>query len=488
MDRIEEIRQNRIKKKEALEKAGFSSYPEKTGRTHLINDCLSDFDSLEKEEKEVILGGRVRSLREHGKLAFFTMEDDSGMIQGFLSEESIGKEAYNLFFEIFDIGDFIEAKGVLFHTKRGEKTIKLNNYKVLAKGVLPLPEKWHGLQSVEDRYRKRYLDLIFNKEQKEAFRKRSQVVRELRHFLEERKFVEVETPILQPIYGGTTATPFQTHHNTLDMELYLRIAPELYLKRLLVGGFEKVFEFARCFRNEGIDRTHNPEFTMLEFYWAYADYKDMMKLTEEMLSSVIEKVFGSKKITYGEEELDFEAPFPRIEFTDIIKRETGLNIEEMNKDALEEEAKKRGIKIPPGAGKAEICDDLFKHECRGKLIQPVFVIHHPEGSQPLAKNNENDPSKLSTFQLYIAGWEVVNAFSELNDPFEQKRRFQEQEKMKEEGFEEAQIMDEDFLEALEHGMPPTAGFGMGIDRLCAILTDSYSLRDIILFPTMRPKK
>ncbi len=487
MERGEEIRQNRIKKKETLENSGFPAYPESTKRTHMIRECLSSFDDLMEEETEVVLTGRVRSLREHGKLTFFTIEDGTGKIQAFLSESNIGKEGYKFFLQSFDMGDFVEIRGPLFHTKRGERTLRVADYKMLTKSILPLPEKWHGLQSMEERYRKRYLDLIFNEKQKEAFIKRSEIIKKLRSFLEKKDFLEVETPVLQPIYGGTAATPFKTHHNTLDMELYLRIAPELYLKRLLVGGFERVFEFARCFRNEGIDRSHNPEFTLLEFYWAYADYKDMMRFTEEMLSSVIEEVFGSLEIDYGEQKISFSTPFERIEFSEVIKKETGLNIEEMNKEALKDEAENRGLEIALGAGKAEICDEIFKKECREKLVQPTFLIHHPEGFQPLAKHKSGDDTKLSTFQLYIAGWEVVNAFSELNDPFLQRERFKEQEKMKEEGFEEAQRMDEDFLEALEYGMPPAAGFGMGIDRLCAILTNSYSLREIILFPTMRKR-
>ncbi len=488
MERREEIRQNRIKKKEALENSGHHSYPEKSKRTHKIEDCLSQFEDWEESGEEVRLGGRIRSLRGHGKLTFFTIEDESGSMQALVSENETGKRAYEFFARVFDIGDFIEIRGPLFHTKKGEKTLKVVDYKMLSKSVLPLPEKWHGLQSVEERYRKRYLDLIVNKDQKEAFIKRSRIFKEMRSYLEEKDFLEVETPVLQPIYGGTAANPFKTHHNALDMELFLRIAPELYLKRLLVGGFEKVFEFARCFRNEGIDRSHNPEFTLLELYFAYADYKDMMKLAEEMMSSVVEKVFGGTEIFYNEEKINFSGPFQRIEFEDIIKKETGLDINEMNKESLEEEAKKRGIDIEPGAGKAEICDEIFKEECRDKIRQPAFIIHHPYGFQPLAKSKENDESKLSTFQLYVAGWEVMNGFSELNDPFEQRRRFEEQEKMKEEGFEEAQRMDEDFLEALEYGMPPAVGCGVGMDRLCAILTNSYSLREIILFPTMRPKE
>ncbi len=487
MDRLDELRKNRIEKIDSLKKWGINSYPQKTGRTHTIEDALGKFTILEKEKKEIVLVGRIRALREHGKLTFINFEDGTGEIQGFFAEDRLGEESYEIFLNSFDVGDFIEVRGTLFKTKREEITIKAADYKMLSKSIRPLPEKWHGLQSVEDRYRKRYLDLIFNEEVKNAFEKRTEIIRGLRSFLEANDFLEVETPILQPIYGGTSARPFKTHHNTLDSELFLRIAPELYLKRLIIGGWEKVFEFARCFRNEGVDRSHNPEFTMLEFYWAYADYKDMMKFTEEMITSTVKKVFDSNEIAYKDKKITFGPPFERVEFFEIIRKKTGLKIDEMNVEALKKEAEKRGISIEPGAGKAEICDEIFKKECREELIQPTFVIHHPKGYQPLAKELDGDSSKLATFQLYIAGWELLNAFSELNDPIEQKERFLEQEEMRKKGFEEAQPMDKDFLEALEYGMPPTAGFGMGIDRFTAIMTNSHSLREILLFPAMKKK-
>lgn len=487
MDRLEELRQNRIEKLDYLRKRGLSGYPQDTGRTHVIEKALEDFSKLSKEKKQITLVGRIRAIREHGKICFINFEDDSGDIQGFFAEDRMGEESYNLFLESFDIGDFIEVRGALFETKRGEKTIKAADYKMLSKAIRPLPEKWHGLQSVEERYRRRYLDLIFNKDVKKTFERRSQIIKETRRYLEDEGFLEVDTPVLQPIYGGTSARPFKTHHNALDSELFLRIAPELYLKRLIIGGWEKVFEFAKCFRNEGIDRSHNPEFTMLEFYWAYADYKDMMKLAEEMINTVVKKVFDTTEIAYKDQKINFSTPFERVEFTEIIRRETGLDIEEMNADALKKEAEKRGIDIEPGARKAEICDEIFKKECREKITQPTFVIHHPEGYQPLAKPLEGDDSKLATFQGYIAGWEFINAFSELNDPQIQRKRFEEQEEMRKEGFEEAQPMDKDFIEALEHGMPPTAGFGMGVDRLVAVLTNSHSLREILLFPAMKKK-
>jgi lysyl-tRNA synthetase class 2 len=388
----------------------------------------------------------------------------------------------------FDIGDFIEVRGTLCKTKRGEKTIEASDFKILAKSLRPLPEKWHGLKDIEERFRKRYLDLIFNPEVKEKFILRSKIISEIRKFLEKEGFLEVETPILQPIYGGARAKPFKTHHHALDIDLYLRIAPELYLKRLLVGGFEKVFEIGKCFRNEGIDRFHNPDFTSLEFYWAYADYKDMMKLTEKLILSVLKKIFKKTKISYQGKEINFKVPWPRIEFDALFRKETGLDYDAVNERTLLEKARELGLEIEENLPKFEIADEIFKKKIRPQIWNPTFVIHYPLGFQVLAKSLEKNPKRLANFQLVIAGAEIVNAFSELNDPIEQRRRFKEQRKLFQSGYEEAHPLDEDFLEALEYGMPPAAGFGMGVDRLVMILTDSRSLREIILFPTMRPKQ
>ncbi len=488
MSRKDELRTGRVNKMERVKKEGFHPYPIHTKRTHTIGDLLLEFEELQKAEKEIIIVGRIRSFREHGKIAFFDIEENTGKIQCFVSEDSVGENLYSFFLQNFDIGDFIEARGVLFTTKRNERSLKVADVKMISKSLLPLPEKWHGLQDTEERYRKRYLDLLFNPEVKQKFEIRSGIIRELRSFLDKKGFLEVETPVLQPIYGGAGAKPFKTHLNALSMDFYLRIAPELYLKRLLVGGFEKVYEIGRCFRNEGMDRSHNPDFTSLEFYFAYADYKDLMTLTEEMIAQVVKNLFGKTEIWYEEEKIDFSNPWPRFQFYDLIHKETGIDLEEINKDALRKEAEKMGIKIEKGADKARISDEIFKEKCRHTLRQPTFVIHHPQGFQPLAKPLSDNSGKLANFQLYIAGWEVVNAFSELNDPIEQRRVLKEQEKMLKEGFEEAQRMDEDFLEALEYGMPPAAGFGMGIDRLSAILTGSHSLREVILFPAMKKKE
>jgi len=492
---INELRKIRLKKLEAIKKALINPYPEKTKRTHKVNEALKDFNKLSRSKKEVILVGRIRSLREHGACAFLHIEDGSssspqdglGKIQVFFRKDRLGERGYKFFLDNFDIGDFIEVRGILFKTKKGEKTIDAADFKMLAKSLLPLPEKWHGLKDVEEKFRKRYLDLIFNPEIKKKFEVRTRIIKEIREFLEKEGFLEVETPILQPIYGGAKAKPFKTHLNALNIYLYLRIALELYLKRLLVGGFEKVYEIGKCFRNEGIDRAHNPDFTMLEFYWAYADYKALMKLTEKMLGAIVKKIFGKLEIAYEGKKINLKSPWPRIEFSQLVRKYTKINLEEINLEALRKEAQKLKVDFEKAADKAQIADEIYKKFCRPKIWQPVFVIHYPLGFQPLAKALEGNPKKLANFQLVIGGMEFCNAFSELNDPIEQRKRFEEQEKLFKQGLEEAQRMDEDFLEALEYGLPPAAGFGMGIDRLVALLTDSHSLREVILFPTMRPR-
>jgi len=488
MPPLEEIRKGRIEKLEAIRRAGISAYPLSTKRTHLIKKALKDFSKIDRSKKEIILAGRIRSLRGHGGATFVDIEDGSDKIQLFFKKDRLGPKKYEQFLKYFDIGDFIEARGVLFKTKKKEKTLLASDFKLLAKSILPLPEKWHGLQDTEERFRKRYLDILFNKEVKEKFVLRNKIIQEIRNFLIKQKFLEVETPILQSIYGGAKAKPFKTHLNALNMDLFLRIAPELYLKELLVGGFEKVFEIGRIFRNEGMDKSHNPEFTSLEFYWAYADYKELMKLCEEMFSFVLKKVFKKLTIEHNGKTINFKAPWKRIEFNQLIRKETGIDLKEISLSALEKKAKSLGLKIEKGAGLAEIADVIYKKYCREKIWQPTFIIHHPYGAFPLAKSRPNNDQELANFQLVVGGWELVNAFSELNDPLKQREIFKEQEKMYKQGYEEAQKTDKSFLEALEYGMPPAAGFGMGIDRLVALLTNSHSLREIILFPTMRIKE
>ncbi len=487
MANLPEIRKNRLRKLKKIFDLGLNPYPQRTKRTHEINRVLEEFSKLAKKAQEIIVIGRVRTLREHGGATFFDIEDGSGKIQALLRKNKIGEKGYQFFRELVDIGDFLEVRGTLMKTKTGEKTIEVSDFEFLVKSLLPLPEKWHGLQDIEERYRKRYLDLLFNKEAREKFELRSQIIKTLREFLESEGFLEVETPILQPIYGGAEARPFKTHLNALDIDLYLRIAPELYLKRLLVGGFEKVYEIGKCFRNEGIDKAHNPDFTMLEFYWAYASYKDMMRLTEKMFGFLMKKIFGKLEIKYQGKKINFKTPWPRVEFYELFKKETKLSLEDLSKEGLAREAKKMGIKLERRAQKAEIADKIYKKCCQPKIWQPSFLIHRPIGTFPLAKAFEKNPKKLANFQLVVAGWEIINAFSELNNPVEQRKRFEEQEKLHQAGLEKAQRMDEDFLTALEYGMPPAAGFGLGIDRLVAMLTDSNSLREVILFPTMRPR-
>jgi lysyl-tRNA synthetase class 2 len=453
MSSIKEIKKTRLKKLENIRKAGINPYPAKVKRTHTCQEAIDNFEKLMAEEKKLFLVGRLRTIREHGGSTFVHIEDGSAQIQIYLKRDELGEEKYKFFQDNFDIGDFIEVKGLLFSTKKGEKTLLVKDYRMLVKSLFPLPEKWHGLKDIEERFRKRYLDLMMNKDVRQKFLARSQIIKSIREFLEKRGFIEVETPILQTIPGGALARPFKTHHNALDLDLYLRIAPELYLKRLLVGGFEKVYEIGRCFRNEGLDATHNPDFTMLEFYWAYADYEDLMKMTEEMFEYIIQQTTNSEQrtINYQGKKIDFKRPWQRIEFLEL-----GKNDEEV----------KEAIK---------------------KIIQPTFIIHHPLEMSPLAKQLDEEPTKVARFQLVVGGLELVNAFSELNDPLEQDKRFKEQEKIRQKGDEEAQRYDQDFIEALEYGMPPAAGFGMGLDRLVVLLTDSHSLREVILFPLMRPR-
>lgn len=485
MASIDEIKKNRLKKLKGIESAGLLVYPGQVKRTHTCAQALEDFSKLSKAKKQIVLAGRMMSLRQHGGLTFCNIKDGSAQIQILFKKNGLGERSYKFFLNHFDIGDFIEVKGVLIKTKKGEKTLEVADYSILAKALLPLPEKWHGLKDVEDRYRKRYLDLIFNSEVKEKFKLRSKIIKELRKFLESKDFLEVETPILQPIYGGAGAKPFKTHLNALDLDLYLRISPELYLKRLLVGGFERVYEIGKCFRNEGIDKSHNPDFTMLEFYWAYADYKELMKLTEEMMTSLVKNLFGTLKVEYEGKKIDFKTPWKRIEFNQLFKKYTKINLEEIHINALKKEAKKLGLEVE--GGKFEIADQIYKKVCLAKIEEPTFVIHYPADAFPLAKALDKDSLKSASFQLVVRGMELVKAYSELNNPVLQEQRFKEQEKIFKKGFKEAQRMDKDYIEALEYGMPPTAGWGMGIDRLVALLTNSHSLREVILFPTMRPR-
>lgn len=479
----------RLEKLRRIAAGGTDPYPAKSAVTHAISAVLLHFDELAASGGTVTVGGRLKALRGHGGACFADLEDGHGKIQLHLKKDVLGASVFEFFESNIDRGDIIEVSGTVFTTKKGEKTIEARGIALLAKSLEPLPEKWHGLTDVEIRYRKRYLDLVANPEVRAAFRKRSVIVQTIRDFFHAEGFMEVETPILQPIAGGATARPFVTHHNALDIDLYLRIAPELYLKRLIVGGYERVFEIARCFRNEGIDHLHNPEFTQIEFYQAYADYNDLMVLTERLLTLLAQKAAGSLTVPYGKTMIDFNAPYPRITFRDAILQYGKIDIELYpDRSSLAAAAEAVGVKVESSDGRGDIMDNLFKKFARPKIVNPTFVINHPIELSPLAKKMPADGRYVERFQLLLGeGTELVNAFSELNDPIDQRNRFLEQEKLRAGGNVEAQRLDEDYIQALEVGMPPTAGFGMGIDRLTAILTDSHSLKEVILFPTLRPE-
>ncbi|MDX1608059.1 MAG: lysine--tRNA ligase [Candidatus Spechtbacterales bacterium] len=485
---LKEIIKNRLNKRKVLKERNDYPYPAKVKREQSLAEVLNSFTKLEKEEKLLEVAGRLMSRREHGKLTFGELYDGTATMQIVFREDSMGKAAYERIGEFVDVGDFLSVEGTAFKTKRGEESIGVRKFKVITKSLRPLPEKWHGLKDVEQRYRKRYLDILMNEEARELFKKRSAVVSECRNFLEGENFIEVETPMLQMIPGGASAKPFETHLNALDLDMYLRIAPELYLKRLLVAGMPKVYELGRNFRNEGVDYSHNPEFTMLEFYWAYADYKEGMKLTEELIASVVKKVNGKSKIEYGGEEINIKTPFERIEFNELLQKHADINYDDYDMKTLKKKAKELGVEIKKKVhSKAEVADMIYKKYCLPKIQEPTFVIHHPSEMIPLAKPLEDRPGYAASIQLVIAGWELVKGYSELNDPVVQREFFEKQEKLRKSGDDEAQFMDEDFLEALEYGMPPAFGFGMGIDRLTAFLTGSNALREAILFPTMKPK-
>lgn len=486
MSRAEVIRTDRLKKCAALEAAGLELYPSTSVRSHTAAEALGQFDALKASATAVTLVGRIRSLRSHGKAAFFDVADATGQLQWFLSEEALGAAIFKQATTLFDEGDFVEGGGQLFVTARGEKSIGVTKLRLLAKSLRPVPSVWFGLKDKETRFRQRYLDLLTNPDIRQAFETRSRIIQSIRRYLDKAGFLEVETPILQPLAGGALARPFTTHLNALDIDLYLRVAPELYLKRLLVGGFEKVYELGRNFRNEGMDAAHNPEFTMLEFYWAYQDREGLMAFTEAMLGAIVREVVGKDEVRVGQAHVSFKAPWPRVAFTQLLKAKTGIDYDASDQAALAAVAAKFGIVVEETAGKGKIADEIFKKHCRDGLLEPTFVIDHPIEISPLAKKKAGDPAKTERFQLVIAGNEYVNAFGELNDPIDQAQRFQAQEAAARRGDTETQPFDEDYIEALEYGMPPAAGFGLGIDRFAALLTGMPTLRDIILFPLMRP--
>ena len=453
-------------------------------RTNYSMDIKNNFEEM--EGKVVKIAGRIMSKRLQGKAGFIDIQDQEGRIQCYVRKDRIGEEEYDLF-KTYDIGDIIGLEGEVFKTKKEEISVKANAVVLLSKSLQVLPEKYHGLKDQDIRYRQRYVDLIVNPEVKDAFLTRTKALKALRSFLDERGFLEVETPILNTIAGGANARPFVTHHNTLDIPMYLRIANELYLKRLIVGGFDKVYEMGRMFRNEGMSIKHNPEYTAMELYQAYADYEDMMKITEELISHMAEVATGSTVVNYQGTEIDFKPPWRRMTMIECVKEYTGVDFDtiETDEEALAI-AREKGIEITPGMRRGEVINAFFEEFGEDKLIQPTFITHHPVEVSPLAKRNAEDPRKTDRFEAFANKWELANAFSELNDPIDQKGRFMDQLRKKELGDDEACDMDEDFINALEVGLPPTGGLGIGIDRVMMLLTNSASIRDVILFPTMKP--
>lgn len=485
-----EVRRQKLAK---LRQAGKNVYPNDFKPTHTIAAALakgaeSSDEALRESVYEVSVAGRIRAIRRMGKASFFHIQDRRGQLQVYARKDRLGDIGYELF-QTLDIGDIVGVEGTLFRTKTKELTVEARELRLLTKCLRPLPEKWHGLADVEARYRQRYLDLMVNPEVRRVFETRSRIVRELRRFFEERDFLEVETPMMQAIPGGAAAKPFITHHNALDTELYLRVAPELFLKRLLVGGFDRVFELNRNFRNEGISVRHNPEFTMVEFYQAYATFEDLMQLTEELFLTLGKEVCGSLLLNYGEHVVDLAPPWRRLTIRDAVQLHGGCTDADVeNYSALQAYAERSNLKVDLNAPYGNLLMAVFEEVAESKLIQPTFVTGYPIEVSPLARKNNQNPALVDRFELYIGGRELANAFSELNDPADQRERFLDQMAARAAGNEEANPIDDDYLRALEYGMPPAAGEGIGIDRLVMFLTNSPSIRDVILFPLLRPQR
>ncbi|EIT84153.1 lysyl-tRNA ligase [Fictibacillus macauensis ZFHKF-1] len=480
----------RREKLNALQESGQDPFGTKYVRTHAAQDILTQFENVTKEELEeqgveVTIAGRIMTKRGKGKAGFAHIQDLTGQIQIYVRLDAVGEESYNLFTTI-DIGDIVGVTGTVFKTKVGELSVKAKDFQLLTKSLRPLPDKFHGLKDVEQRYRQRYVDLIMNPEVKNTFVERSKIIRSMRRYLDDHGYLEVETPTMHSIAGGASARPFITHHNALDMELYMRIAIELHLKRLIVGGLEKVYEIGRVFRNEGVSTRHNPEFTMIELYEAYADYHDIMELTENLIAHIAKDVYGSTTVQYGEYEVNLEPKWKRVHMVDAVKEATGVDFwPVMTTEEARALAKEHNVHVTPAMTYGHIVNEFFEQFVEETLIQPTFVYGHPVEISPLAKKNTEDERFTDRFELFIVSREHANAFSELNDPIDQRERFEAQLKERDQGNDEAHMMDEDFVEALEYGMPPTGGLGIGIDRLVMLLTNSPSIRDVLLFPQMR---
>jgi lysyl-tRNA synthetase class 2 len=464
-----------------LRRLGVEAYPRRFDRTHTAADVIGSYDDL--EGATVSVAGRLMSVRSHGKAGFADLVDGSGKVQLFVRQNDVGDETFAVW-KLLDVGDHAGATGEVMKTRTGEISVRVKELAVLSKALRPLPEKWHGIKDVEVRSRKRYLDLIANPESRRVFLARSAVIRTLREFLFERDFIEVETPILQPIYGGAFAAPFVTRHHALDADLYLRIADELYLKRLIVGGLERVFEIGKDFRNEGMDRTHSPEFTQLELYQAYADYEDMMRLTEDMVVAAAEAATGGTTISWQGSEIDLAPPWRRLSVDQGLREALGTGVDASSAD-LAAALRKAGVDVPEGAGRAALIEAALDELVEPKLVEPTFLMDYPKEVSPLAKEKPDQSAIVERFEPFIGGLEIGNSFTELNDPLDQRARLELQDEQRRKGDSEAQGIDEDFLTALEHGMPPTGGLGIGVDRLVMLLTDSSHIRDVILFPAMR---
>lgn len=499
---VSEQAQLRREKLEQLQEMGINPYPYEYDVTHFSTEIKEQPDLLREDTEDaprVSVSGRVMTRRIMGKASFFNLQDSQGTIQIYIRRDDVGTENYNTVFKkLVDIGDIVGIKGFIFKTRTGELTIHAESFELLSKSIRPMPvakeveedgekKTYDAFSDKEQRYRQRYLDLIVNPEVREVFRKRSEMIRSLRNYMDDQGYLEVETPILQPIYGGAAAKPFTTHHNALDMTLFLRVANELYLKRLIIGGYDGVFEFAKDFRNEGMSRFHNPEFTQVELYVAYKDYNWMMEFVENMLEHVARTLHGDTKVQVGDQTIDFKAPWPRIPMLEAIEQETGHNLENLTDKAIRDIAEELNVDVDNSMGKGKLIDEIFGEHVEPKLVQPTFITDYPIEMSPLAKKHRSKPGMVERFEAICNGKEIANAFSELNDPVDQRERFEEQSRLREAGDEEAMELDEDFLRALEHGMPPTAGLGIGIDRLAMIMTNQESIRDVLLFPHMRPE-